>query len=146
MSLIKSNENGLFSTFDTMWSDLFNRDVSNFGLELGTSIPAVNTKETENSFKIEVAVPGFNKEDIHIDVDHNVMTLFSEKEEENEEKDGEKVTRREFKYDSFSRSFHIPENVDDEHIEAEYKDGILKLTLPKPEPSSIEPKKHIVIH
>ncbi|MFT5595977.1 MAG: HSP20 family protein [Flammeovirgaceae bacterium] len=145
MTLIKRKENGLFPPSDSLWGDLFIKGPFTKGLELGTSIPAVNIKEAENSFDVEVALPGFNKDDIKITVENNVLTISSKKEEEKEEKDGDKITRREFNYSSFNRSFQIPDNVDDKNIEAAYKDDLLKLILPKSEPSKVESKKQIEI-
>jgi HSP20 family protein len=75
MTLIKRKENGLFPPSDSLWGDLFIKGPFTKGLELGTSIPAVNIKEAENSFDVEVALPGFNKDDIKITVENNVLTI-----------------------------------------------------------------------
>ncbi len=145
MSLIKWKDNSLFPTFDSLWDDFLNRDFFSKSLELGTSIPAVNTKETDESYILEVAIPGMKKEDFNIDLNDNVLTISSEKKEEKEEKDGEKITRREFSYSSFKRSFQLPENIKKDDISAEYSDGLLKLALPKTEPKKVENKKQIEI-
>lgn len=146
MSLINWKENSLFPTFDSLWDDFFNRDFVNKSLELGTTIPAVNTKETDESYLLELAIPGMQKEDFNVDLDNHTLTISSEKSEDKEEKDGEKVRRREFSYSSFKRSFQIPENIKEEDISAEYTDGLLKLTLPKTEPTQVaESKKQIEI-
>ena len=145
MSLIKWKDNSLFPTFNPLWDDVFNRDFFSKSLELGTSIPAVNTKETDESYHMEVAIPGMKKEDFNIDLNDNILTISSEKKEEKEEKDGEKITRREFSYSSFKRSFQLPENIKKNDISAEYSDGLLKLALPKTEPKQVESRKQIEI-
>ena len=145
MSLIKWNESSLFPASDSLWDDFLNRDFFRKGLELGTSIPAVNTKETVDSYVMEVAIPGMKKEDFKIDINDNILTISSEKKEEKEEKDGEKITRREFSYSSFKRSFQLPVNIKKDDISAEYSDGLLKLALPKIEPKQLESKKQIEI-
>jgi HSP20 family protein len=95
-------------------------------------MPAVNIKENEKSFMLELAVPGMDKKDLKIDINEDVLTISSEsKNETEEEKDGYK--RKEFSYSSFCRSFFIPENVNREKIVASYKDGILNVELPKME-------------
>jgi HSP20 family protein len=78
-------------------------------------------------------------------LDHNVLTISSEKKEEKESKEEEKVTRREFSYSAFKRSFQLPENVNKEGISAEYVDGLLKLTLPKLDSPKLESRKQIDI-
>lgn len=145
MSLIKWKKDDLFPTFDALWDDFFNKDLYNRGVELGTRIPAVNVSETDTSYHVEVAIPGYKKEDFNIDIDNNILTISSEQKNEKEEFDGKKATRREFSYSSFQRSFQIPENVKEESIAASYTDGILKLDLPKTEPAKVKDKKKIEI-
>ena len=94
------------------------------------NVPAVNIKENEKSYEIEIAAPGLNKEDISIKLENDVLTISSEKEKK-EEKTEETYTRREFSFNSFSRSFTIPEIVDVEKIKATHKNGILSVMLPK---------------
>ena len=96
------------------------------------STPAVNIREDEKNYSIELAVPGMDKKDLKIDVNADVLSVSSESQHENEEKkDG--YRRKEFSYTSFVRNFYIPENVDRDKIEASYKDGILSVSLPKQE-------------
>jgi HSP20 family protein len=95
-----------------------------------SSMPAVNIKEDDKRFMLDLAVPGIDKKDLKIDINEDVLTISSETKNESEEnKDGYK--RKEFSYISFCRSFQIPENVNREKIEANYKDGILSVSLPK---------------
>ena len=97
-----------------------------------SSMPAVNIREDEKNYVLDLAIPGIDKKDLKIDMNEDVLTISSETKNESEEsKDGYK--RKEFSYSSFSRSFYIPENVNREKIEANYKDGILTVSLPKQE-------------
>ncbi|HPE42469.1 MAG TPA: Hsp20/alpha crystallin family protein [Bacteroidales bacterium] len=111
-----------------------------------STLPAVNVKENNDEITIEVAAPGLKKEDFKLDYDNGRLTISSEKEEQFEEKEGEKITRREFSYRSFQRSFSVPETVVNvDKIAAKYSDGILKLTLPKREEVKPKPAKQIKI-
>jgi len=95
-----------------------------------SSLPAVNIREDDKRFVLDLAVPGIDRKDLKIDINEDVLTISSETKNESEEnRDGYK--RKEFSYSSFSRSFQIPENVNSEKIEANYKDGILSVALPK---------------
>ena len=95
-----------------------------------SSMPAINIREDEKNYILELAVPGIDKKDLKIDINEDVLTISSETKIETEEnKDGYK--RKEFSYSSFCRSFYIPENVNRDNIEANYKDGILTVGLPK---------------
>jgi HSP20 family protein len=97
-----------------------------------SSVPAVNVREDDKNFTLEVAIPGIDKKDLKIDVNEDVLTISSESKSESEEsRNGYK--RKEFSYSAFSRSFYVPENVNREKIEANYKDGILTVGLPKQE-------------
>jgi len=97
-----------------------------------SSMPSVNIREDEKFYTLELAVPGMEKKDLKIDINEDVLTISSESKNESEEsKDGYK--RKEFSYSSFCRSFYIPENVNRDKIEANYKDGILTVGLPKQE-------------
>ncbi|HCO67857.1 MAG TPA: hypothetical protein DIT04_08925 [Dysgonomonas sp.] len=119
---------GLFpSLLNRWWNDDF---FDNF-FE-GDRLPATNIKENKKEFKLELSVPGFDKDDFKIEIDKNVLKISAHKEVRNEEKDeDDKVLRQEFRQSSFVRSFTIPENIDRENIEAKQKDGILEVVLPK---------------
>lgn len=94
------------------------------------ALPAVNVKDNATSLELELAVPGYRKEDLKVSVTNGVLTVSSErKKESEEEKNG--YVRREFNYRSFKRSFQLPEHVDGEKVTANYTDGVLKLSLPK---------------
>ncbi|MCU4155517.1 Hsp20/alpha crystallin family protein [Carboxylicivirga sp. A043] len=111
-----------------------------------TTLPAVNVKENDNEFLIDVAAPGLKKEDFKVNYDNGRLTISSEKKNEKEEKDSGKITRREFSYQSFQRSFTVSEHVvDAEKIGANYENGILHIILPKREELKPKPAKQIEI-
>ena len=145
MKLARKNDNYFPTLFDRFWNnDLMDWNLTNFSSS-NSSLPAVNVKETKDEYFIEVAAPGMAKDDFKISLHNNVLTVSSEKKEEkNEEK--QNYTRKEFSYQSFQRSFTVPENnVDNDKIEAAYSDGILKITLPKREEVKPKPLREIKI-
>lgn len=97
-----------------------------------SSMPSVNIREDDKNFILDLAVPGIDKNNLKIDINEDVLTISSETKNESEE-NREGWKRKEFSYSSFCRSFYIPENVNKEKIEANYKDGILTVALPKQE-------------
>jgi HSP20 family protein len=149
MALAKTTNNWFPSTpsiFDRFFNgDLMDWSSNNFS-NTNSTLPAVNVKENNNEFLIDVAAPGMKKEDFNINYDNGVLTISSEHENKVEEKDGERVTRREFSYQSFQRSFTVAENtIDAEKIKAGYKEGILHITLPKRDEVKPKPAKEIKI-
>ncbi|MFC4873904.1 Hsp20/alpha crystallin family protein [Negadavirga shengliensis] len=150
MTLARRRSNDWFPSFPSLIDRFFDGglmdwDNSNFAGNDST-LPAVNVKENENRFQIEVAAPGLKKEDFKINFDNGRLTISSEKKTEREEKDGDRTTRREFSYQSFQRSFSIPENtIDADKIMANYQDGILHITLPKREEAKPKPAREIKI-
>ncbi|HRH10481.1 MAG TPA: Hsp20/alpha crystallin family protein [Bacteroidia bacterium] len=136
------------SMFPSLMSDFFNSD-NFFGnkwleREFGQNMPAVNIKEKSNEFIIDFASPGFEKNDFKIEVDNNVLTVSAEKKNEKKE-ENERFTRKEFSFNSFSRSFTLPQTVNPDSIGANYNDGILKLTIPKKEEAKTPAKKEIKV-
>ena len=112
------------------FQDFFNEDFFPAITRPSTSLPAVNIREDEKAFYLELAVPGMDKKDLHIEVKDDLLTISSEhKEERQENQEGYK--RKEFSYSSFCRSFYLPEDVNGEKIGAIYKDGILNVEIPK---------------
>jgi HSP20 family protein len=110
------------------------------------TLPAVNVKENENEYLIDVAAPGLKKNDFKINYENGRLTISSEKKEERQGKKSDKMTRCEFSYQSFQRSFSVPENiVDAEKITAKYDEGILHVALPKREEVKPKPPKEIKI-
>lgn len=147
MTLIKRNSN--FPSMTRFFDDFFTRDLfdwtaDNFAAE-NTNLPSVNIIENDDHFVVQVAAPGMSKGDFHIEVKDNVLTIKSEKKIENEEKK-ENFLRREFSYSAFQRSFNLnKETVDEDSIKANYKDGILSLTLAKKEEAKEKPARVIKI-
>jgi HSP20 family protein len=109
-----------------------------------SSVPMVNVFESENSFRIEVAVPGINKEDIKINLENEILKISAELEG-NIAKEGEKCTKREYNYKSFSRSFSLPDAADGNQISAESMNGILMITIMKKEEEIIKAPREIEI-
>lgn len=129
MSLIKWN-NGFRPTISSLVDDWFNDD---FLKPIKSEwMPAANVKETDDAFMLEVAAPGMEKKDFSIKLEKGVLTVKAEKSEELDEKE-EQYTRKEFSYKSFSRSFWIPENTEEDKIEASYTKGVLTVMIPKTE-------------
>ena len=91
----------------------------------------IDVKEGEKEFLVAAEIPGVKKEDIFIDIDGDTVSLRAEVKNEKEEKKGEKIVYSERSYGMVSRSFALPMDVDDKAVKAEYKDGVLKLVLPK---------------
>ena len=119
-------------SYSPFLSNLFDDDFFPVLTGRTSSMPAVNIKEDEKNFTLQLAVPGIDKKELKIDINEDVLTVSSETKNETEEsRDGYK--RKEFSYASFCRSFYIPENVNIEKIGASYKDGILTVELPKQE-------------
>ncbi|MHA4844136.1 Hsp20/alpha crystallin family protein [Flavitalea antarctica] len=119
----------VFDDFFKPWNEWFNNGLQWFK---PISMPPVNITEDKDGYKVSLAAPGLKKSDFHIDLEGNMLTISSEKEESKEEKD-EKFTRKEYNYSSFSRSFTLPNDVKQDKIEATYEEGVLKLQLPKKE-------------
>ncbi len=149
MTLAKLSNN-LFPSFPSIFDRFFDGELmdwnsSNYS-STNTSLPAVNVKENDNEFLIEVAAPGLQKDDFKVNYDNGRLSISSEKKNQSEEKEGEKITRREFSYQSFQRSFTVSEHViDAEKIVANYQNGILHITLPKREEVKPKPAKQIEI-
>ena len=139
--------------YQNQWPSLldrfFNNDFEgwnryNFS-KTNTTLPSLNIKENKDSFFVEVAAPGFEKSDFKIEINNDVLTISSEKKLSNEVKDGERITKQEFSYQSFSRSFTLSELVDEEKIAAKYENGILAINIPKKEEAKPKSPKLISI-
>lgn len=147
MALVRFNQNR-FSPLDNIFDDFFNMELGNWKNKnfssTNTTLPAVNIKEDEDEFTVEMAAPGMVKEDFKINLEHNVLTIASEKNEENQEESG-KYSRKEFSYRSFQRAFTLPDSADNEKIEARYENGVLKIGIPKKEEAKPRPPRQISI-
>ncbi|MGB1362332.1 MAG: Hsp20/alpha crystallin family protein [Flavobacteriaceae bacterium] len=137
MNLIKKQN----PVFTSLIDDLFiNQDWNH----ISATVPAANIIEADDHFDIELAAPGKKKSDFTIELDEGVLTISSETETKSTEKEGS-FTRKEFGYSSFKRSFNIPETVSADKISANYKEGILTVSLPKKAEALPQPKKLISI-
>src|SRR6476620_12798964 len=130
--------------------DAFGKDILDWNnrtfAAIESTLPSVNLKETEKNFEVELAAPGLRKEDFKVEIDHDVLVISSERQQEKEETNKKgNYTRKEFSYQSFSRAFHLPENVDENKIEANYKDGILHIDIAKKHPDKKASTKTIQI-
>jgi HSP20 family protein len=135
-TLVKSNRNYPASNF--FFDDFFNFPAVEKKFEATT--PAVNVKETDNAFIVEVAIPGVKKEDVKVELNENVLSISSEVKKETNEKN-EKYTRKEFSYSGFKRSFTVDEEkINTENIEAKFENGILSVNLFKKEKTEPEKK------
>jgi HSP20 family protein len=124
--------------------NFFDDDFFSVRSNRSSSMPAVNIREDDKNYVLDLAIPGIDKKDLNIDMNEDVLTISSEKKNESEEsRDGYK--RKEFSYSAFCRSFYIPENVNREKIEANYKDGVLSVTLPKQDEEKSKITKKIEI-
>ena len=121
--------------FDSDFNDIFNRRSVD---------PAANILENADNFQLEIAAPGFVKDNFKIHLENNTLTVSTEMEDEKRE-EGKKYTRKEFYYGSFSRSFTLPKVIELDKIKADYENGVLKIVLPKKEEAILDVKKEIRI-
>ena len=134
----------IFEDFFKPWSQWFGDDGGLTGR--ASNIPAVNIRENGDHYTVTLAAPGLTKDDIEINVENNMLTISSEKEALEESKE-EKYTRKEYSYNSFSRSFTLPDDIKQEAIDARYENGELKITLPrKEEAKKVAATKRIAVH
>lgn len=146
MSLIKTPQNG--DLLPSLLSNFFDNDKIStngwFEREFNQTLPALNIKENAKEFSIELAAPGYKKNDFKIVSEDGVLSISAEKKEEkNEEK--KLFTRKEFSYESFTRTLKLPENSLPDKIDAKYEEGILKMNLPKKEVTISKNKKEIKV-
>jgi HSP20 family protein len=143
-TLIKRNR----VSFPTLVNDLLDTNLLDFDGDFswGSSkkLPSVNVTETAKEFKVDVAAPGLEKKDFKVEVEHGLLTISAEKQEEKKE-EGKDWIRKEFSYNQFSRSFQLPDNTLADKIDAKYENGVLKLSLPKKEMTVTNPKKEIKV-
>jgi len=139
----------MFPTFPSFFDNFLSRDLmdwnnSNFS-GINSTLPAVNISENDDSFVIEVAAPGLTRENFKVNFDKNRLVIASEQKDEKSE-NGQKYSRREFSYQTFQRSFSLPDgSVDSDKISARYTDGILEVSLPKREEVKPKPAREIDI-
>ncbi len=139
--------NGFLPT-TSFFDDFLTRDLFDWSgwTDSSTSIPRVNILETNDDFQVEMAAPGMKKEDFHVELDNDMLTISSEVSSNMEQNnENQRYTRREFNYHSFKRSFYLPNTVEADKIKATYKDGMLNLIIPKKEEARKKPVKTITI-
>ncbi len=135
MTLVRFNNRPATRPFNNLMDDFFTGMPSLLGNELTTAnqrLAPVNIAENENGFVLELAAPGFQKEDFRIHLDQHTLTVSAEKKVE-AAKEQEKQVRREFRIQSFKRSFTLDEKIDAQRIVAKYLNGVLTVNLPKVE-------------
>lgn len=113
-------------------------------LDLSSRVPSVNVDENEKEFTIEMAAPGLEKKDFKLEVENGYLTISSEKEEEKKE-EKKNYLRREYSYNSFCRSFALPDNSMSDKINAKYENGILHVSIPKEKMTVKKPAKEIKV-
>ena len=148
MSLAKFSNSSYPSRYNRSYNEAAFNDLFNFNnrqvLNTKTHLPSVNIKENEDSFVLELATPGRKKEDLKIEVNNDILSIASEVKQEKEETK-ENFSRREFSFQSFKRSFTLPDTVSSDKIKASYEDGILTLAIPKKEEAKPKAKVEIAI-
>jgi HSP20 family protein len=128
----------------SMLSDFFDDRFMTPQWLRGDTMPAVNIRESDKKYEIELAAPGYQKSDFNVTLDNGILTVSAETKDE-KETGPENYRRREFTCRSFSRSFALPENVEDKDVDAVYLDGLLKLSINKKQDGSARPKRTIQI-
>jgi|TARA_B100000767_G_scaffold51980_1_gene47470 HSP20 family protein len=139
MRIVKYNNN---KVFPSLMNEFFNDDFRMNVINNNHSVPSVNSIENDNSFEIDLAVPGMKKDDFTIQLNDKVLVISSENTNSVE---NNSMSLNEFNYSSFQRSFIVPETVELDKIKANYKNGILKVKLPKKKDSITKPNRVIDI-
>ena len=139
MRIVKYNNN---KVFPSLMNEFFNDDFRMNVINNNHSVPSVNSIENDNSFEIDLAVPGMKKDDFTIQLNDKVLVISSENKNSVE---NNSMSLNEFNYSSFQRSFIVPETVELDKIKANYKNGILKVKLPKKKDSITKPNRVIDI-
>lgn len=143
MELMTRTKNGWLPN---LLEDIFDDRLTENGFNTMKSLPAVNIEEKEDKYSLELAAPGKSKKDFNIELDNDLLTISSEIKDEKKSEDKDKnFTRREFSYESFRRSFTLPDTVDTNKIKANYKNGVLYVDLPKRDEAKTQPKRLIDI-
>ena len=140
----------IFPSFPRLFDDNFTRDLNDWSnnhfSDTNTTLPSVNIRESNDNFLVEMAAPGMKKEDFSIELDNEYLKISSEKQSQNESQSSERFTRREFSYQSFQRSFHLPKSVvDASNINARYENGMLQIVIPKREEAKAVPPRLIKV-
>ena len=139
MRIVKYNNNNVFPS---LMNEFFNDDLRMNFFNRRHSVPSVNSVENNDSFEIDLAVPGMKKDDFTIELNDKILVISSDNSNYDQ---NERTRLNEFNYSSFQRSFRVPESVELDKIKANYKNGILKIKLPKRKDSITKPNRVINI-
>ena len=139
MRIVKYNNNNVFPS---LMNEFFNDDLRMNFFNRRHSVPSVNSVENNDSFEIDLAVPGMKKDDFTIELNDKILVISSDNSDYDQ---NERTRLNEFNYSSFQRSFRVPESVELDKIKANYKNGILKIKLPKRKDSITKPNRVINI-
>lgn len=132
MKLVRRRPGAVFPAFPRFFDEFLNDDFFTRGVNPSETIPAVNIKENDTNFELEVAVPGLEREDINLEIKDDVLTISSKKENKTEVVEDEgRYSRKEFSFRAFQRMFTLPKSVDKTKIKASYKNGVLNVDIPK---------------
>jgi HSP20 family protein len=123
---------------------VFDLDSDFFPTRLGINVPTANITETAKEFKLELAAPGLERKDFNVEVENHMLKISAEKEEEKKEKDGE-YSRREYSFNSFSRSFTLPESIKEGDIDAKDENGVLKVLIPKVNETPVKSTRKVAV-
>lgn len=151
MTLIKRNGTHMperqLPSVSQFFDDFFTRDLFDWPSysRTNTTIPKVNVQENDQEFRVEMAAPGMKKEDFKVELDNDLLRISSELSREDQHEEEGRYARKEFSYQSFQRSFRLPETVEADKIKARYEDGILKLVIPKREEARRKATRSITI-
>jgi HSP20 family protein len=151
MTLIKRKKNGNGNLFPDLTRDFFDTGFFRPGLvnfenlvDTGLKMPPANISENEKEFRIDLSAPGLKRDDFNIEVENGSVVISCEKKTE-EEEEKENYHRKEFSYNSFMRRFDLPENINEDKINAKYDNGMLHITIPKNETAIKKQKKSIKV-
>ncbi len=126
-------------------SDIFNQENDLGFSRLGINLPTANYSENHKEYQLELAAPGLSRDDFSIELENNMLKISAQKEEEKSKKTEDEYSFKEYSFNSFSRTFNLPENVKESEIKAKYENGILKVTIPKEKETPVKPKHQIPI-
>ena len=138
--------NNLKLWLPAFFNDFFDDDFRHFGNMMRTSSPAINVKENDKEYKVEIAAPGMSKDDfkIRINEENELVVTLEHKDEHKEEKKDEKYLRREFSYSHFEQTLLLPDDIKKEEISASMEHGVLNITLPKNTETPAAPKERFI--
>lgn len=139
----------LLSDFFAPASSLLGKDFFDFESELlparlGINVPSVNVTETSKDYLLELAAPGLERKDFDVQLQNHTLIISAEKEEEKKEKEG-KYARREYSFNSFVRSFTLPDDIKESSIDARYENGVLKVSIPKQKETPVKQAHRISV-